>query len=1464
MNPTPDPNPDAPPPPPASQDRPRGRALRGLGWTLAGLLLLLAAAWAALQAPAAREALVRAAVRAAAGSDTARVELEGLGPGLPFTLSLQRLALADSAGPWLEAEGLELRWSAWPLLAGRLAADSLTARRIALTRLPQGGAGEAQPPAASPAPAPGRTRLLPRLRIRELAVDEVFLAAAVTDRDLRLAVRSSLRPEGDGLALALAAASLDGRPDRIGLDATLSRDLSALALDLRADEAPGGFLGWTLGLSDHIPLSASLAGRGGLEGWRGRFAFSAPGALEVAADLRLEDAGGLLLRGSGRVELAPDIAPARLEDLWRGGVDFGFTARPDLDGLLRVERLDLEGPAARAELAGLVHLLDLTLDARGRLALADPARLLAGSGFAVAGLEPLDLRATGEIEFMDLSLRGRARELRLHGLALAEPRLDLSARPPKGLYRRDPDLAVNATLAGPRLDLDGRLLAAEPALDAAMSTQDFRALDFPGIRLRARGLDLALDGRLDAATLAAGADLRLERWDGRQFPDGAGLPLSGRAEATIRADLGRLAGRAELAGRLDGLAALHPALAALAERDVPVAGILDFDRARLALSGFAAGPETARLTGSGDWSFTARDFRAAAALAVTRADALGRTLGLGLDRGLAARGAAQGRPGDFAAQAEIRTDALSLAGLDLGPARAAAELAGLPASPRGGISLAAATPRGPLDLAAGLTARPGLLLLRDIRGQAPGAVLSGSLDLDTATRLLSGRLSGEMRQPDLLRGLLGRNARGAATLDLALEARNATQAADLSLAARRLAGPDLRLESLDCAASLDDLWGRAHGEAKLSGQGLELPGLGLESFAAEARGNREQARFALQGRGRAGRPLDLAAQGGLAGGDPLRVSLESLAGSWDGRPIALAAPADLEIGADSLAVRGLDLDLAGGRLTAAGGVAPAGADLTLKARDLPLALASFLLPLPLEGSADADLLVRGAARDPDLALDLTLRQVARAGQGHAAPRLGLAAEARLRGGRLRLTAGLEGLGPERLALEAGLPLRCSLRPWDLGLPPEGELSGGLHGVLDPAALARLADLDGHALAGRAAVDLDLSGSPEAPALGGSIRLDGGRYENAFLGLLITDLEARIAARGRTLELRDLRGAGPEQGRIAGSGRLDLDPGLGFPFALDLNLDKLRAVRRDDLSLAASGRAGVAGNATAARIAGSLSLEPVEVRIPDRLPPDVPDLDIAEVNVAPARQQARPEAPPPALDLDTDLDLAFPGRCYVRGRGLDAEFRGRLRITGRPEAPAVNGALSVERGQYEFLGKTFAIASGNLVFDGASASPFLNVRGEAATADITAQVLLVGPARSFSLTLESDPALPQDEILARLLFGRSTAGLNPVQAAQLANAVRVFTLGGPSLDPTSAVRQALGLDQFGVAGAEGEKGPSLTMGKYLRENVYIEVRQDLTKGGEEVSLEVELAPNLGVESTTGAERSGVGLNWKKDY
>ncbi len=200
-----------------------------------------------------------------------------------------------------------------------------------------------------------------------------------------------------------------------------------------------------------------------------------------------------------------------------------------------------------------------------------------------------------------------------------------------------------------------------------------------------------------------------------------------------------------------------------------------------------------------------------------------------------------------------------------------------------------------------------------------------------------------------------------------------------------------------------------------------------------------------------------------------------------------------------------------------------------------------------------------------------------------------------------------------------------------------------------------------------------------------------------------------------------------------------------------------------------------------------------------------------------------------------------------------------------------------RGTFQFLSRTFNITNGQIAFDGATPpAPFLNITTEVNAGEIDAQVSITGPADAFKLNLTSQPPLPQDEIMAQILFGQSVTKLNTFQAIQLASSVNQLA-GGYGPDVVGKARKLLGLDRLGFSGGDGDggggdgggndddSGPSVEMGKYVSDKVYVGVEQDLTNAKQDVIVEVDITPEITVESKTGSKSgAGIGINWNYDY
>ena len=128
-------------------------------------------------------------------------------------------------------------------------------------------------------------------------------------------------------------------------------------------------------------------------------------------------------------------------------------------------------------------------------------------------------------------------------------------------------------------------------------------------------------------------------------------------------------------------------------------------------------------------------------------------------------------------------------------------------------------------------------------------------------------------------------------------------------------------------------------------------------------------------------------------------------------------------------------------------------------------------------------------------------------------------------------------------------------------------------------------------------------------------------------------------------------------------------------------------------------------------------------------------------------------------------------------------------------------------------------------------------------------------------------------MAQLLFGRSTRNLSPLQMAEIGQSIGSLAgltgTGGGFLD---RVRRALGFDRLAVgsdpnARTDGSSlaGSSVELGRYVAPGVYLGARQGAEAGSTTAVVEIEISPNVKVESEIGGDsRSRIGVSVEWDY
>jgi translocation and assembly module TamB len=240
--------------------------------------------------------------------------------------------------------------------------------------------------------------------------------------------------------------------------------------------------------------------------------------------------------------------------------------------------------------------------------------------------------------------------------------------------------------------------------------------------------------------------------------------------------------------------------------------------------------------------------------------------------------------------------------------------------------------------------------------------------------------------------------------------------------------------------------------------------------------------------------------------------------------------------------------------------------------------------------------------------------------------------------------------------------------------------------------------------------------------------------------------------------------------------------------------------------------------------------------------------------------AREEADPgPGIGLD--VTIRAPNRIFVRGRGLDAELGGSLRVQGTTTNVIPSGTFQLQRGRLDILGQRLTLTTGLIDLRGAF-DPYLEFVAETEAEDMTVRVIIRGLASAPEIIFTSSPELPQEEVVARLIFGRGIDDISPFQAAQLAAAVATLT-GGLDGGLFGGVRNALGLSNLDVTSTTSG-ATAFTAGAYISENVYSEVTAD-SEGNQKIDLNLDLSRSVTVRGSVGTDGdTGVGIFFERDY
>ena len=800
---------------------------------------------------------------------------------------------------------------------------------------------------------------------------------------------------------------------------------------------------------------------------------------------------------------------------------------------------------------------------------------------------------------------------------------------------------------------------------------------------------------------------------------------------------------------------------------------------------------------------------------------------------------AQGRVQGMQDKLNLSADAtgeVGTEGLPRGPIKASARLEGLPRAPAGRIDLNGSVDGSPLALAISLRQNTdGALLATIERAVWKSAHAEGKVTLRAGDHLPQGRVVMRIAQLSDLKAWMGQAVEGSVAADVDFTQSSGRAWARIQLDARDAAIGGSRIEHLTVTGRIEDPTTRPNVALQLVADNVVANGM-TANARVQADGPLEALVLKLSSdlHNVVDAPTQITATATLD--LPARqLALSALKARYREQTAQLLAPARVSFG-DGLAVDRLRVGMQQAVLEAAGRISPT-LDLTGSLRNVTPALVKTFMPdLQAEGTMSVEARLLGTTAQPKgtvriIGSGLRMRGVA----GPSVPAATLQASAELEGQSARVEAKFAGGSQLNLNASGRVPLSMT-----------GPIDVHVEGKIDATIANPILEVNGRRVKGQISLDMAVSGNFAAPRIDGSARIAQGEIQDYTLGAHLTGVEALIQAADDGLRITSFT-AQAGSGTVSASGTVGLFA-AGRPVDLKLTARNARAFASDlltadtdlDLSLRGEG-------ATRLEVMGKIKINRADINIPNALPPTVAVLDV--------RRPGQKAPPPPStrpMVIGLDLTVNGPQQVFVRGRGLDVETGGELRVAGTTAAPQISGGFDMRRGTFDLGGTSLRFTSGKVSFNGTGLTqkidPTLDFVAESSSGGITAKLRVTGYADAPRIALTSVPDLPQDEILARLLFGTNVKQLTALQVVQIGAALVSLTGSGSGFNPLLTAQRSLGLDRLSV-GSTSTGGTTVEAGRYVSRNVYVGAKQS-TSGSTQAKVQVDLTKHLKVQATVG--------------
>ena len=205
---------------------------------------------------------------------------------------------------------------------------------------------------------------------------------------------------------------------------------------------------------------------------------------------------------------------------------------------------------------------------------------------------------------------------------------------------------------------------------------------------------------------------------------------------------------------------------------------------------------------------------------------------------------------------------------------------------------------------------------------------------------------------------------------------------------------------------------------------------------------------------------------------------------------------------------------------------------------------------------------------------------------------------------------------------------------------------------------------------------------------------------------------------------------------------------------------------------------------------------------------------------------------------------------INGLGLKGDLLGAIDLKDKPgQVTRAQGKFSIERGTYEVFGRKLDIERGQLLFSGGPVdNPGLDFRASRTVKDVTAGIRTSGTLKKPELTLYSDPAMSESDIISYISFGRPMS-----QVGEGGSTTDTGVIAGGNL-LGGMLGSAVGLEELGVEEGDTADDTAMVLGTYLSPQLYVRYRTGLYEAINEFHVIYDFTRTWSIRTISSAEKS----------